>query len=128
MTGHGAKLPRKRQQAIVALIEHSTMKEAARAIGIGEATIHRWLKNESFLVAYREAKRRVVDHAITCLQKATGEAVRVLQEILSDPDKPPSARVTAARTILDMAVKAVEMDDLTARLEEIERTIEGGRR
>ena len=128
MTGHGAKLPRKRQQAIAALIEHSTMKEAARAIGIGEATLHRWLKDQSFLASYRETKKCIVDHAITCLQRATGEAVKVLQEILSDPDKPPSSRVTAARTILDMAVKAVEMDDLTSRIEEIERTIEGGRR
>ena len=36
MIGHGAKLPRKRQQAIAALIEAPTIKEAAGIVGIGE--------------------------------------------------------------------------------------------
>jgi hypothetical protein len=48
MIGHGAKLSRKRQQAIAALIEAPTIREAAGIVGIGEATLFRWLQDANF--------------------------------------------------------------------------------
>jgi DNA-binding MurR/RpiR family transcriptional regulator len=123
MKGHRAKLPRKQHQAIAALIKHQTTKEAAEDVGIGEATLFRWMQDHDFQKAYREAKRRVMDHAITQLQQVSSEAVLTLQAIMNDTEKPPSPRVTAARTILDMAVKAVELEDLTARIEALEKKV-----
>ncbi|MGW8182080.1 MAG: hypothetical protein ACWGQW_25405, partial [bacterium] len=69
------------------------------------------------------ARRRVVQHAISRLQKVSSEAVDTLREIMTDPDKPATSRVTAARTILEMAVKAVELEDLEVRIEELEATV-----
>lgn len=121
MKGHGTKLPKKKHEAVIALLEHRTVKEAAQAVGIGEATLFRWLQVPEFQDAYRGGKRQIVNHAISRLQQATAEAVETLREIMKDNDKPPSPRVTAAKTILDMAVKAVEIEDIQSRLEVLER-------
>lgn len=126
MKAHGAKLSRKRHQAIAALIEQPTVKSAAQVAGIGEATLIRWMKDDTFKISYRDAKRRIVDLAITKLQRASDDAVQTLLAIMIDADSPPTTRVTCAKAILDMAVKAVEMDDVVSRIEAIESRINGG--
>jgi len=124
MTGHGAKKPRKREQAIIALLEQPSIKEAAQSVGIGEATLFRWLQEPEFQRAYREAKHRVVEQAISRLQQVSGEAVDTLREIMLDTEKPPSTRVTAAKAVLEWSIKAVEMEDLVTRVEDLERFVE----
>jgi DNA-binding MurR/RpiR family transcriptional regulator len=123
MKGHGSKYPQKREQAVAALLAHSTIGEAAGAVGVSEVTMWRWLQEEEFQTAYREAKKQIVQQAVTRIQQVTGEAVDTLREIMLDPKKPATSRVTAARTILNMAVKAVELDDLERRIEEIEKEV-----
>lgn len=54
------------------------------------------------------------------LQAAASGAVATLLEIAEDPSQQGAARVGAARTILDFAVKAAEVEDLSARVEEFE--------
>jgi uncharacterized membrane protein (DUF106 family) len=83
------------------------------------------MQDKAFQRAYRQAKRQVVQQAITKLQRSSGEAVEVLRKIMNDSTKPPGPRVTAARTILDMAVRVVELEDLESRVEEIERKLGG---
>lgn len=123
MKGHGEKLSRKKERAIKALLEHDTHADAAKAVGIGEVTLWRWLREPDFKEAFREAKRRILDEALTTLQKATGKAIGALVSILEDQGKPASARVSAAKTILETAVKAVQFEELEARVEELERAI-----
>ena len=72
MIDHSAKLGKKKEQAVLALLEYSTVRKAAQAVGVGEATLFRWLQIPEFQQAYREGKRQVVDHAISRLQKAAG--------------------------------------------------------
>ena len=122
MKGHGAKFPRKRQEAIAALLEFPTVREAAETVGIGEATLFRWMQNPEFQTGYREAKRRVVDEAVTRLQRSAGEASDTLRGIMLDTKTPASVRVSAVRAILDMAVRAVEIQELEARIEKLEVT------
>lgn len=121
MRGHGSKFPRKKQAAIAALLEHPTVREAAEAVKIGESTLLRWMQDPAFKAAYRSAKQQIVNHSITRLQQATGEAVDTLREIMKDKDKPPSPRVTAAKAILDIVFKAIEIEDIQSRLEDLER-------
>lgn len=117
------KLSRKQNQVIAALLEMPTMREVAEAVGIGETTLFRWLKKEDFQNAYREAKRRVIGLAINRLQKASSEAVQTLTEIMNDVDSPTTARVTAAKTVLEMAFKAIEGEDLEARIAALEKIV-----
>jgi uncharacterized protein (UPF0147 family) len=116
-------LPQKRMDAIVALLNKQTVRDAAQAVGIGETTLYRWLHDSAFQEAYREAKYEVVQQTLSQLQKASGEAARVLQEIMTDPKVPAYTRVTAARIILETSIKAVEIDTLEARITKLEEFI-----
>jgi hypothetical protein len=102
-----------------------TLADAAHTAGIGEVTAWRWLKEADFQAAYREARRAVVQQAITQVQRATGEAVETLRSVMQDAEAPASAKVSAAKAILETAVKAVELEDLEARLAALEEILRG---
>jgi hypothetical protein len=121
MKRNGTKLGRRRERAIQALLQCDTQKEAARTVGIGEVTLWRWMQEPEFNSAFREAKRRVLDEALTNLQKSARQAINALVSILEDQEKPASARVTAARTILETAVKTLQVEELEARVHELEQ-------
>jgi hypothetical protein len=42
---------------------------------------------------------------------------------MTDQEAPPSTRVTEAKTILEQSIKAVEVEDLVARIEDLERAL-----
>ena len=130
MKGHGEKLSRKKDQAILALLTHQTIIEAAKAVGIGEVTLWRWMKEENFKRAYHESRKRVVEQTLARLQQASTEAVTTLQEVMKDSTSPASSRVTAAKTILELTVKVAELDALEARVQALETKLlnnKGGR-
>jgi hypothetical protein len=120
MSGHGQKLSRKEETAISALLTQGTLAEAASLAGIGEATLRRWLQRDDFQAAYRGARREAVSQAVAHLQRISGEAVEALRTIMNDDQKPSSARVTAARVILELSIKAVELEDLAVRIAALE--------
>jgi len=113
----------RQQKAIAALIETGTIKEAAEVAGIGQTTIFRWLQDSQFRRAYKEARGRLVELAISQVQKVCGEAVLVLQSIMNDKKLPASARVSASRAVLDFAMKGVELEDLKERIEKLEERL-----
>ena len=117
-------LPQKQTKAIVSLLNCRTVSEAATQAGVNESTVWRWMREEAFQDALQEAKQRIVTQAIIQLQQATGEAVGTLRGIMADGEAPASARVTAAKAVLDMAVKAIKMEDLEARLMTLEQSKE----
>lgn len=123
MKGHGEKLSRKQELAIISLLMEPTITVAAEKTGVSEATLWRWLQQEQFQEAYREAKRQAVAQAIARLQQVSSEAVNTLREIMLDGEAKDTARVTAAKAVLEMAVKGIELDDLVARIETLEKAI-----
>jgi hypothetical protein len=121
--GHGAKLPRKKEQAIAALLNYSTVVEAAKAIGVAEVTLYRWLADPSFKETFRKAKALIVDQAITRLQQSALEAVNVLHDIMIDRETKASVRVSAAKAILDHTQRATENENLASRLDRLEAIV-----
>ena len=115
---HG--ISRKQDTAIGALLSRPTISAAAESVGIGESTLRRWLKDRDFLAAYRAARREAVSQAVGHLQGACSVAVLALTDISQDVSCPASARVSAARTVLELALKGVELEDLAVRVEELE--------
>jgi len=121
--GHGAKLPRKQGEAIVALLQCDTVEKAAKQIHVAPSTLYRWMQEEEFKTNYREAKSACVSQAIGRLQQTSSEAVQTLRTIMIDKDKPASTRVQAARIILESSFKAVETENLMERLLKLEEII-----
>jgi hypothetical protein len=120
MVGHGAKFGRKKEEAIIALLSHRSIEEAARAVDISPNTLVRWLKDPEFDAAYREARRAAFSQSIARLQQMSGAAAATLGKVMVDPNTPPSTKVRAADSILDHAAKAIEIEDIEARLAALE--------
>lgn len=121
--GHGEKQTRKQEVFIANLLIEPNIRAAAKKTGIGEATGWRWLQDPIFQEQYREARRQAVSQAISQLQQASTEAVNTLRKIMNDEEAPAASRVTAARTVLDMSLKAVELEDLAQRIEQLEQSV-----
>jgi hypothetical protein len=124
MAGHGAKLGRKQEEAIAALLSQRNVEEAARAAGVGARTLLRWMKIPEFDAAYREARRAAFGQSVARLQQASGAAVSTLLKIMVDPNAPASTRVRAADSVLGHTAKAIELDDIESRLSDLERASE----
>ena len=127
MAARGSILGRKQDEAIAALLTKRNVEEAAQAAGISARTLMRWLKVPEFQKAYREARRAVFSQAIARLQQATGAAASTLMKIMVDPAAPASVRVRAADSILDHSAKAIELEDIEARVSELERAAEASK-
>jgi len=124
MLGHGTKFGRKKEQAIVALLSHRTIEEAARSIKIVPNTLLRWMKEPEFDAAYREAKRAAYGQSIARLQQASSAAVTTLLKLMIDQNVPASTRARCADSVLGHTVKAIEVEDIQARLAALERATE----
>ena len=121
MTTQSENSEQKREIAIQALLVNSSVPQAAVKAGISERTLWRWLQDEKFQASYKEARRKAVAVAIGNMQIACSEAIMTLREVMSDTNNPATARVSAARTILDMTLKSIETEELTERIERLER-------
>jgi hypothetical protein len=78
----------------------------------------------SFSPAYREARRAAFGQAIARLQQGTSAAATTLLKTLIDPGRPASVKVLAAEAIFNHAAKAIEIEDIEARVSELERAAE----
>lgn len=114
----------KMDKLLAALLESPTIQSAAKVAGISEATALRYMKGDDFATAYRDARREVVSHSITSLQHACINAVATLCAVCDDTEAPASSRVTAAKAILETSMRAVEIDDLAARVAMLETQME----
>jgi transposase-like protein len=124
MVGHGAKFGRKKEEAIAALLVQRNVEEAARSIGVATQTLVRWMKVPEFQIAYREARRAAFSQATARLQQAMSAAVTTLLKLAVDPNAPAAVKARAAYYILTLATKAMETDDIDARVLALERAAE----
>jgi hypothetical protein len=124
MKGHGAKFARKKEEAIVALLTHRNIEEAATAIDVSVKTLLRWLKLPEFQMAYAEARRAAVSQSNARLQQATGAASTAILKLMVDPTVPPAVRLRAAESVMTLAVKSIEIEDVLMRIEALERSAE----
>ena len=111
-------ISRKRDSAIGALLSQPTISAAAEFVGIGEATLRRWLKEPGFLAAYRAARQDTLEHCVALLQKAGSDAVEAMQQSLQATSE--GVRLRAACAILDYSMKGAEILDLEARIAALE--------
>ncbi len=121
------KQEHKREQAVAALITSSSITEAAQAVGIGERTLFTWLQDADFKEQYRQARREVVGQALANLQRVSSLAVSTLSEIMEDKKAPATSRVSASKAVLELAIRAVELEDVIQRLEALEEEVNNGK-
>ncbi len=94
---------------------------------MSESTVWRYLRLPAFDARYKAARRDVTDHLIMRLQANSTKAAMVLIEVAEDTSAPASARVSAARAIIEQALRGAELRDLVERIAAIETTLKGKR-
>ena len=127
MKAPGGKFGRKMEEAIAALLTQRNIEEAAKAVGISANTLLRWLKVPEFQSAYLKARRAAFGQSVARLQQGTSAAATTLLKVLIDPNTPASVKVRAAEAIFNHAAKAIEIEDVEARVTELERTAEASK-
>ena len=115
---------RRQEQLIVALLEHPTLEKAAAAVGVSDVTLWRSLRKPEFAEAYRKARREAFSQSVARLQHASNAAVGTLLRVMTDREAPAASRVRAADVVLQTALRGMEMEDIEARVSELERSSE----
>lgn len=131
MIGHGAKFGRKKEEAVAAVLSQRNLEEAARVAGVGVATLMRWQKLPEFQEALRRARREALSQTIGRLQQGSSAAATTLLKVMLDQGTPASTKVRAAESVMNHALRAMELEDVMERLTELERAADlsksGGR-
>ncbi len=126
MKGHGAKFERKQEEAIVALLTQRNIDEAAKAVGIAPNTLLKWMKQPEFDAAYREARRAAFRQSVARLQQGASAAATTMLKTMIDANTPASTRLRAAECVMNHATKAIELEDIEARLAALEAASASG--
>jgi AcrR family transcriptional regulator len=105
-------------KVLIALIETTSIREAAKKSGISEATIYNYLQDKEFLAEYRNARRQTVESAIAQMQNAASEAVSRLRELQYCEN--PAVAARCAQIIFENSIKGMETTDILERLEMLE--------
>lgn len=119
------RLSARHERAITALLTEQTHRDAAAKCGVSEATLRRWMQDDDFKAAYREARRQVVEHGVSVLQAACADAAKTLRRNLECGHA--ATEVSAAKAVLDQSVKGVELTDLQERVEQLEALLDAQR-
>lgn len=117
MTETGLTL--KQERAIAALLSQRTVGDAARVAGVGERTLHRWLKLPVFRKALDAARAELVRTALLQFASGTSVALDTLSDVMSVEDA-PGARTRAADVWLSQQLAYLGKLDHEQRLARLE--------
>ena len=115
-------LTNRQRRAIPAIIEGPTMEAAARVAGVVKSTLYEWLKIPAFVDALEDGRGALYREGMDALKAAASKAARTLIGLLNSKDE--SLRRLTAVNILSLGVKAVELEDIEARIERLEDAME----
>lgn len=121
MPGTARRFSRAQTLALAGLLSSRTVAEAAKAAGVNERTVRRWLSTKEFAAAYRASARTVAYEATTAVLAAQVKAVEVIRAALADPS--PTVRLRAAAQLLGLGVRFAE-EDVAERLAQLEMGVE----
>ncbi len=98
----------------------STLGDAATEIGIGYRTARRWKKRPAIASAIKDRASEQVALGRAVLAAGMGRASHALVQ-MADGTAPASApRVSAARAVVEVTAKLVELEGVNERLAELE--------
>ena len=119
-TENSALTPRQRS-ALPIIAASPTMAQAARASGIGQTTLYRWIEDDEFREELTRLREESAQVARRELQGLMLRSVSVLADAMEDSDK--AVRLRAARYAMSFAVRICEIEALRKQVQELEEVI-----
>lgn len=105
------------------VLTQPTLKAAAKKAGISYKTLMRYRKNPDFQAALQAEKQAIFHDTMQKAQAYTMEALETLREIQNNPALNESARVSAAKGILELGTQLHSMEAIEAELAELKARI-----
>ena len=112
----------KRVRALAALMTSATVKSAAALSGVGERTLHRWLRDPEFAAQLARVESELVDAAARRLLSLTNDAIHSLAQ-LSAGAEDDGVRLRTAIAILDQAARWRESTSIERRILVLEQGV-----
>ena len=112
----------RQKRAVVALLQSTSIKEAASVAGIGEKTMYRYLNDDAFRAELHAQQDAALAAAAAALAGMMGDALATLRDTLQDDDASDSVKVRATQIIVDER----RMIELVALARDV-RQLENGR-
>jgi hypothetical protein len=114
------QLSDRQQVALAALVKEPSVRAAAKACGLSEASIYRWKKHDSaFSQALKAARWAALEDSRKRLEQRVDVATDTLVAVCLDDKASASARVAAARSLWSIASRNYDYDDVLETLEEL---------
>ena len=82
------------------------------------------MKLPEFEKEYRAARRAAVSQTNARFQGHTGAAATIVLKLMVDSNVPASVRLRASEFVVTHSAKAIELEDIEARVAELERAAE----
>lgn len=123
MTGKGNLSPRQRR-AIAALLTAKSIDAAAKAAGVSERQLHRWIDLPEFTAALRAAEGEALASVVRRLTVEAAGAVNAILIVLNDADTSPAVKLRAADLILSRVMSLRELSELDSRVRLVETRLE----
>ena len=118
-------LSRRQTRFVAELLGAKTVEGAARAAGIAPRTAWRYLENDAVKTALSRRQDGLLGHAARRLATETSAALDVLHDVMATEPK-AAPRVSAARAVVDGALKLTELVELTERVAAVEARLQKG--
>ena len=104
-----------------ALIVCGSVRAAAKIAECSETTIRTRLNDDDFRQRYEQAKGAILTEACDAISARLTLAVDTLCEVLEDTKNAATVRVSAADSLLRHGLRYVEVANILARLDAIEK-------
>jgi len=124
--GENERLNRRQRRFVAALLVSPTIEQAAQVAGIAPSTAYRYLREPAVKAELGQALDGALGQAARQVVAEMGAALETLEAIHQDSEAPASARVSAARTILQAGPALREALDLAERVTALEQKLLSG--
>ena len=114
----------KKKKALEALLVCKTRQEAAAMAGVDRKTLWAYMRDEEFIAAYNERFTELLQEATQQARQYRSPALETLNEIRGNKDASETARISAARSLLEYGLRLGDQADLAARIADLERESE----
>ena len=114
------KTAENKEKVLAALLTCNTKQEAAALVGVTTRTIYEYLQDPAFKNQYEAEKRKLIERASEQIQRSLEPSITALRSIAEDATAGKTARVQAARTLLEYGLRLAEYTTLEERVTALE--------
>jgi hypothetical protein len=112
-----------RENIALCYLTAPSLEKAYEMANVSKATLYRLRNQDDFKETVEQIKQRLFNDTLDKLQANCLTAVQALISIAEKEEATDGARINAAKTIIDFGINSVALNDITKRLDELERRI-----